>query len=535
MCEDLQIPHDLKRALERVSFDPVTLNLNVTVDVLKALEGDARYVLDSFLDGTRLDLWKFLREGWSSNATARERYETVGAQARLELHLAISAYHHEATHKVDLLISPLGASWLSLLMDEYALFELYTPLVLNDAARPDGLEIYRHIKEGSVPEALRSDQSSDPGLWAAVERQVLRSLAWGDMRYRKPPGEVKLGWQGLGRGLPLKLFGEKTHYKLIEIGGIASICTFADPNKHVRPVAILEAKAIAAAMLWVLNVSPDPRVDINAYWQLYYAPRRDGAPHDYYLVLDVVAGYYGHDSFDSFVREVCATFSDQEAEIKLRELLLIVTGVCWYALHTPPMRDPREFFLWGLSPAARLVAGLHEALPVILRLYEAGAFALSQVNELSGPEKSIGVHGYSAVNLAEEIDSSDTAHQLQQHSLEEAMARSRLILDYACNYDGVKDPDVRTWFRSIAKLMRPHFNRETYTSRIGMPDDGNPWKALRTDADADLLYDTPRPQGRMAEWLRLRRDLLFFNTLHESFDDPFVREVSALFDVRRPG
>lgn len=331
----------------------------------------------------------------------------------------------------------------------------------------------------------------------------------------------------MGRDLPLRLFGQKTHYELIEIGGIASIRPCADPDKHVRPAAILEAKAIAAAMLWVLDVSPDPRVDIDAYWQFYYAPRRGGIRHDYYFVLDVVAGYYDHKSFDGFVREVCGTFSGTEAKARLREFLLIVTGVCWYALHTPPMRDRREFFLRGLSPAARLVGGLHEALPLLLRQYEAGGFEYSGMKEPS-VEK-----GYSAARLAEEIDISETAHQLEQYSLEEAMARSRRILDCACNYDGVKDPDVRAWFRSIARLMRPHFDRETYASRIGMPDDGNPWNALRTNADADLLHDTPQPQGRMAEWFRLRRDLLFLNTSRKDFDDRFVIEVSALFGVCR--
>jgi len=80
-------------------------------------------------------------------------------------------------------------------------------------------------------------------------------------------------------------------------------------------------------------------------------------------------------------------------------------------------------------------------------------------------------------------------------------------------------PDVQTHFKHIFALMRPHFaDREpTYSSLLGMPDNGNPLLGCRSKEDWELTYDDYKTPPAVKEWLNIRTDL-FFNLVKPGED-----------------
>ncbi|MBM61425.1 MAG: hypothetical protein CL484_00585 [Acidobacteria bacterium] len=512
----LHIPEEMAELLPKVRFDPVSLEITVPEEIFWILSDEARRVISPFIEHGVLDLWKFLREGWSKHADAKQIYLETSAQGRFELHLVIAAYHHEAVHKIDLLTTPLGASWLCLLVDEFALLERYIPVALAHQSAPAGLAIYRHIERSQLPAALETAPVELQSLWSALEFQVMRTLAWGDLRQRRPLGKPTPGWQGLGATQAYNLLNTARVFELVEYGGVATIQPKDQSEQFIRPLAILEAKAISAALLWILSVSPDPGTDVAAYWRLLYSDQRSSLHHDYFFVLDTIAVYFGRRDFDDLIFKACVPEAGSNLKDQLRQVLLVATGICWYALHTPPMRDKREFRLFGLNPVIRLIVGLRDG-PQWLR---------QQMQAEAGPTSS--------AQMATGIEQGQSAFLLQQYPVSETIARSRRVLEQIAGLSemSIRHNSTRSWFRRVADLMLPQLEpRDHYNSLIGMPDDGNPWATLRSNEDADLLDTKSLLGADMMGWSRLRRELLLLDVAPSKIDPDVVLRASQMFGI----
>jgi hypothetical protein len=123
---------------------------------------------------------------------------------------------------------------------------------------------------------------------------------------------------------------------------------------------------------------------------------------------------------------------------------------------------------------------------------------------------------------------------LEQATIGDALVESLRGLDILGPLvEEIWNPDVRSWFQRLIGVMRPYFaQREPrYDSLLGMPDNGNIVPGVRRQHEWEALYDDHVPQGGAAEWLALRRTLLFSYEVPK-LSSEFVKRLDDHFGAR---
>jgi len=489
--------------LDECAFDPRTLQIKFPKQALAACELPAQAFFGALKDAPQLSSMSFLDGRWRADTLSQELFETAGPEGRVEINAIICGVLHEISHRVDLLITPFGVQYLVGAIEEYLLLQTFVPQALDREESLPALSLLRCLSGGLPPEAAKEPRLAQ--LWPRLRGILRRTLAWGDLGKSRPPeSEIILGWFGEDRRLDgLKLAGEDI--ELITVCG--SVRTFRPRGKkgwYVRPMTILEAKALANTMLHALDLSGNKVDEVRLFFDACYGSRLEDLEPDYLYIFDVVARTMGPASF----QEALAKARPEQ----LGTLLRLVTGVCWFALHAPPVASGTTLSGAGASVTMRLFAALHELEPLLDVRPQ-----FKSVSELCG-----------------QLEQTAMFKGMEQLPIAEALAESCLELDaLGSMVDAIWNPDVRAWFQRLIGIMRPYLVRREarYDSLLGMPDDGNIFTGVHRQDEWEALYDDHLPQGAAAEWLALRRTLLFSYEVPKRSSD-YVRKLDAHFAAK---
>ncbi len=490
--------------VEECTFNPRTLEIKFPTQALAACERPATYFFETLRDAPSLSSLSFLDGRWCDDPISRRAYELAGPQGRAEINAMICGVLHEISHRVDLLITPFGVQYLMAAVEEYLLLQEFVPQAVDREETLCALTLLKNLTDG-----LPSDAAKEPRLvqlWPRLHQVLRRTLAWGDLGSRKPPeSEIALGW--FGRSEDLDGLGLSPHdpIELITVCGL--VRTFRPKGIkgwYVRPMTIFEAKALANTMLHVLKLSGGQVDEVRLFFDACYGDRLEELEPDYLYIFDVVARIIGPLSFRD---ALAAARSDQIAT-----LLRIVSGVCWFALQAPPVFEDSKLSPAAASVTIRLFVALHELASQLRQRPQLGVVSA----------------------LCSQFESTRLFRGTEQAIIGDALIESLQGLDaLESNVKEIWNPDVRSWFQHLIRVMRPYFDKREarYDSLLGMPDDGNIVPGVRKQHEWEALYDDHVPQGNAAEWLALRPTLLFSYEAPE-LESEFVRRLDDHFGAR---
>ncbi|MFS8111390.1 hypothetical protein QD460_06680 [Rhizobium jaguaris] len=490
--------------VEECTFNPRTLEIKFPEQALAACELPARYFFEVLEDAPRLSSLSFLDERWYDDPTSRHAYELAGPHGRAEINAIICGVLHEVSHRVDLLITPFGVQYLIGAVEEYLLLQEFVPLALDREQTLGALTLLKNVTDG-----LPSDAAKEPrlaGLWPRLHEVVRRTLAWGDLGNRRPPeSEITRGWFEESEHLERLKLSQQDPIELITVCG--SVCTFRPKGTkgwYVRPMTIFEAKALANTLLHVLKLSGGQVDEVRLFFNACYGDRLEELEPDYLYIFDVVARILGPLSFQ---HALATAKSDQIAT-----LLRIVSGVCWFALHAPPVLGDSKLSSAAASVTIRLFVALQELASQLRQQPQLGAVSA----------------------LCSQFELTKLFRGAQQATIGDALTESIRALDVlGPKVKEIWNPDVRSWFQHLIGVMRPYFDQRDprYDSLLGMPDDGNIVPGVRRQHEWEALYDDHVPQGGAAEWLALRPTLLFSYEV-PTLGNEFVKRLDNHFGAR---
>jgi hypothetical protein len=356
---------------------------------------------------------------------------------------------------------------------------------------------------------MPADIASEPvlaALWPRLRETARRTLAWGDLgKLRPPETEITPGWHS---ELDATEFPFE-HGELVELvtvcGQVRTFRPVGTVGWYVRPMTIFEARALANTLLHVLDLTAGNAHELRLYFDACYGERASELEPDYLYLFDLMSRIMGPSSF------AAALATENAAQIGT--LLRLVSGVCWFALQAPPVSGDST-----LGPASSSVT---------MRLFTALAQLRPQMRRL-GQIRSV-------AQLCQSLEETDLFKGMEQAPIREALTESERALLYLDEIvESVWNPDVRTWFKHLIGLMRPYFTgREArYDSLLGMPNDGNTILGVREEHEWEAIYDDHMPRGDAAEWLELRRTLLFSYHLPQITSD-FVNKLDNHFQAMR--
>lgn len=488
--------------LDGARFDPRRLEIHFPADAIDSAGWEAHAFFSMLEDAPDLTALSFLDRRWRDDDIAMRAYRNASPEGRLEIHAIIGALLHETTHQVDVLISPFGVQYLLALAQEYLVLQDYIPRAVDRKETLAALSVLANLTDG-IPDAVAADPAL-AGYWKQLERHVSRQLAWGDLEGRRAPGNrIARGWPGFAEA-PGDYLGIDRSVELIAIcGHVLSYRPEGVRDWYVRPATFFETKALCNVMLHIMDLSGNDLDDLRLYYRTLYGYRRGELAPDYLFVLDAVASIMGPEDFDTALESGSAE--------QIRSLLLLASGLSWFALQAPPIFQDGDISPVAANPTVRLMAGLR-ALPAAGRDPRADG---------------------SAAGLCLLIEESDHFRGLEQAPIAAVLENIRRTLDLL-EHDLVPriwNPGVRDHFLRIIGLMRPHFDDRPadYRSAMGMPNDGNVFTAARTQADWELVYSDQMARDAMAEWLDLRQKLLFSFGHAPRVTDDFVTALDAHF------
>ncbi len=485
-------------------FDPRSLEIRFPEKAFQHLDIDARVFFEFLREGAGISFEALTNNHWRKDETARRIYEDADPEGRLQIHAIICAVIHETTHKVDAVCTPSGVNYLSMLSREYEVLQEFVPHALDRLKTLPTLRLLH-----SITDELPAEVEEDPYLaqrWPALSACLRKLLAWGDLGSRRPPrDQIRLGW---GEAHPVEPIELGIGSKLEPITVCDSFLTFCPENDtswYLRPLTLFEAKAVANTLLYILEISPDPIVDLTAYFDTFFGNVKDDLHPDYLFLIDAVARRHG---FESFREALCTC--DRSI---IRHLLIVSGGLGWFALHAPPATEPSEEAVLAANPVLRLIAGLSQVRP-----FTRDCLPPSSLAELCLEwEKTPIFESWSQANIALALERTRSALGWLDQNLDRQ----------------IWDPDVRSWFRKWLSLAQPQFaDREaTYNSRLGNPNNGNPRVGVRNNDDFEIFYADYVPSGGMIEWLSIRNEFLFSYLPTAQLNSEWIQRLDQHFEA----
>jgi hypothetical protein len=492
---------------EKGHFNPRQLDFHFPSEALHLLSVGARYFFEFLSESPgELSLDHFIRVEWLKDKAAVKAYRAMTPDERLEVHAIIGFVVHETTHKVDMLISPFGVQYLSLMIREYLILQSYLPRALDHPGYIETLRVLPKLTE--PPEGLLDEKKDLREHWDALTQVVRRTLAWGDLGSLRPPAaQIVPGWSGDFLG-EQDYFGTDMPIEAVTV--LKSFMSFrpkAAGNWYLRPMTIFEAKALASTMLYILDISGN-LAEVDLYFRRVYLDYAGDLEPDYLFLLDTLAQIHGLTNF-------AAALESGNLD-GVRSLLVIASALGWFALQAPP--------------AVTGVAGISamSGNPV-LRLFVA-------LVDLGGLLRNDGpAIGNTASELLMAVESQKMFSTFEQAPIAAALDATRQSLQMLREDVGkIWNPEVQKHFVRILDIIEPQFKSRanTYNSALGMPGKGNPRYYVNSKADMELFYHDHAPDGAYAEWLEMRGALLFAHPIpHEEMVEKLDRHFKAYLVV----
>jgi hypothetical protein len=350
--------------------------------------------------GHGITLGQLYDRRWADDPPLMRAFRALPKADRVGVLGFVTFILHEMTHHIDFLTTPFGLNFHSKTIREYWSMQDFAPVLLeNPELIPARLiefdahfaAVYSAGKDAvEIPWYSMADWDSSElkSYWETLKDQVITLEAWGDASTVRPLGhQIALGWAGNTE--PQRLFGHELECVTVN-GFLASIRPQGVKDWYVRPLTLLETRAVANSLKWLLYLlGPDGQAEVHRYLVAIY--RRPDLPKDYLYLLDLISGGFGYESIESLV----AGASRQVLE----QVLMCSVTSCWFALQAPPPMD--ENSLLAANPMMRLLSVLH-----VLEDFTSG--------------RSHGTFA-SFVELAEAIDRTELARELNLHSINEIL------------------------------------------------------------------------------------------------------------------
>jgi hypothetical protein len=491
---------------EKGEYNARTLSYRFPPETFGLLSPLVRGFFMLFMKNGSISLDALLNDGWRTDSVVLAAYRGLPPEARSEVHVVVGFVLHETTHKIDLLISPFGVQYLAMLVAEYRELQSFVPRLLDDAEYRTGFPLLRLAGDSPPPIFDKGDIGS---FWHVLEPLIRKTVAWGDVGDIRPnASDIESGWPNFDPA-PGPFFRTEDKIQPVRVwGSFYSFRPHGVGNWYLRPMTVLETKAVTATLLFILDTAPDFR-DASRYFEIVYGSRREHLPQDYLFVLDILARIH---SFKD-IGDVLATGD----KLAIRSLLVVAQSICWFALHACAI--PKAYAggpsLSG-NPAVRLFCAIFMFPPATHAIAAAG-------------ETPTGA------SLLKVLEDNDLFRGFDQLSVEETVDASRFALEkLEQEVGGIWNPEVRDHFEHRIAIMKPHFanQRDHYGLALGQPENGNARDYVRSDEDLELFYHDHEPNGAYLEWLELRPQILFSRaTPSDALITKLDEHFRALFTV----
>lgn len=482
-------------AFDKISYAPRTLELTMPEDLAHNLSSHGRAFFDIAYGKTGLSILELTNGSWKDDQTAFDFFLQGNADERLEILAFLTLFVHEYTHRIDFLISPFGLQYYVNTLREYWLMQDFVPPILDDPKTIERMRFLAGFSEKGPP------IESQVEVWERLEQLIHLFYAWGDVSNVKPLGKyITKGWSGLAFD-SADPFGVDVSLEPVTVLNVFHTFRLLGSDRlwYLRPLTIFETKAVVNSLLFILHVLGEQGAEACAdYYERLYLQRKDQLPRDYFFLLDIGARIYGLEDFQALLKTGHA--------VAIRSTLLILSSICWFALQAPPPLKGEDSRV--ANPILRLIVGFNFMC----------AYARGQIKRSFD----------SAADGLLMVDDSKTAAALFVKPIRDTVPDCVRIIDNMSelNQERTWNPEVKKHFDQIFKMMRPHFsNREpTYTSFLGMPDNGSPLLACRTKDDWEIVYDDYQAPTDVKEWFSIRTDL-FFSLLKPA--DDLIKRLDA--------
>jgi hypothetical protein len=484
--------NELKRRLELAELKPHTL----------VLEGDTQQLLDALSP----EAAQFLGLAWGERVEGSDLlgsepfldglidfYARLEPSARLEVMGLLSFLPHEMTHRVDLLATPFGVGFHGRACLEFVGLQ-------NDFGA-----LFETLRRSPDNEPLRDVERTTDAWTVNTGPDALKArVRYFDSLRGAPRRFIREGWGGDTN--PLSLLGWSLR-KVIVHDEVASVELPDAPGLYLRPLTILEGRAVATAALSLftrLGSNEFAASEVAAYLSCFYGSQE--ACPDYVFLLDMYARLWGESRFIPAIRERGPRWLAQAL------MLTVVTG--WYALHAPPFRaDLGETAAFAdSSPVIRLIT--------VMRAVEEAAVA-------GAAPMATGVEFLDA------IDRGEMAGRLGLQPVHNVLRFSR---------DYIRAVRQNNLLQNTHEALREHFDLvlgaqerqmtrridDGYISFVGMSDNGDFLIGLSRESD-DSIVAGPNPDHapEVDTWFRLREMLLFRYARPEGFWDELEGYVTT--------
>lgn len=470
--------------LEKARFDPLRVRPHLSDKVFFSVSAETYFFFEPF--GHSLEY--LASEKWFLNAELGAKFDRLDPMSRFEVISIISSFVHEYTHKMDLLTTPMGAQHTFMMIDEYLLMQDYLPHALDLPKHFDALS-FRWQSRRDTPNLDITQSEFLSEIWPHFDRLITRQMGWGDIGDQNvDAGQINPGWQEAFPDTG-SFFFTNENYRLLNVrGDVFSFAPTSDKrirrNWFVRPLTILEGKAVAHSLLYLASLPFEGIADdIVLFYRAFYAERRNHSAPDYLFVLDTVSQQWNKNNFDDIVEA-----RDLQ---QLRAVLRTTQLICWFAMHAPaPINGDTKF---ASDPNARLFVALRWFSEYML---DPSKFVIS-----------------CPLDMGIQMGESKICEDLGMPSIIETIDRTKK--DIKRREDDVKkyvwDLDIKDWFTYKLGYMRRQFGEKDQTGvcNFSFPSSGSPFAEERSQADQVFLMLDYEERSGVEEWLKIRKSFFF--------------------------
>lgn len=481
----------LKTALSTAEFAPHTLALGKELDLEPALSASARDFIASVWPQGLGDLL----DAEPLSPEVMGRYRSLGPDDRMEV-LAYAGFdNHELVHRLDFLTTPFGVAF-------HGRACLETIGLLLESA-----ELVAELERTEAEMPLRDIPTRDGDrlmVSGGVEALYAR-VRWFDSIRGASPKHVQPGWMGTPGSLTL---GGR-ELDLVTIHELLPTVSIPDSNAYLKPLTILETRAVAHTALFLLTrLGGDDAAaaDVALFLETFYTPRKSFP--DYRFLLDLFAELQGGEDFVDLV--------EKRGAGGLVAALKAMTIVCWYALHAPPESRPEGQA--NASPMLRVVI----ALQALIAYLQRGNTTIEAVEFLDG------------------VDADQREEAFGVRGSKETLSHSVLYLRKVRRHNREVNPHpaLREHFESVLsmqqRLLESRFELG-YDFPTGLSESGSAIAGLSLEeVDPRLLFSGDGPPESVRQWFRLRENLLFRYARPPGFWEELWAAFGACPDVELP-
>jgi hypothetical protein len=417
---------------------------------------------------------------------------------------------HELTHHIDFMTTPFGTNFHCKALQEYLIFQqfaselLKNPKIINNRMRLLDFDSVVSAKSNKVSNKLNEK-------WKLLKKKILFSDAYfrigkdivSSSTYSKIHNLSKIDKY-------FRILGEN-HEIVIVNEFMITIKIPGDHNHYLRPITILETRALAHSLRWILDQLGNNELALMQlvnYLKTFYT--HELISPDYDFVLGLFLNKIGKINLTNYAG------LEKVNPKGISLFLYLISWFCWYALQAPPLVDSRSS-LAASSPVFRFLLALRyfldENLDFCRRLLYEESDLTNVFSTITSFFSNLDLH------FRNEIINNENVGLLP---VDKCMNDSLKMVNYMQDLllKSVMPAEIKKHFGDILRIQRYQLTKRIdngyyYYFPIGLPPSGNPLYHFR-DVDANYVMLTPdlRPvSNSILMWFKFREDFIFTKIL----------------------